>query len=283
MHGARGEDPTEPPASAPYPYPAGLPRAAHPAALRRPDPGRAPPLPLPLGHHARRGGARLQPVHPLRHLRRLRVPGARQVRRRGDRRTPGVEHDNVDLVRNAVVRRLETDASGRTVTSVVADVDGASSASPATIVVVSAGAANSAKLLLASANDRHPHGSGQRLGPGRAATTSSTTAGPSWPSRPNPTTPGSRRRLGLNDYYFGDADFDFPMGNLQMVGKSSAPMYRGEKPIETKLAPTLRSGRRRARHRLLAVRRGSLRPNPLGEVDISNRTGGQRQAVAGAG
>ena len=28
------------------------------------------------------------------------------------------------------------------------------------------------------------------------------------------------------------------MGNLQMVGKSSAPMYRGEKPIETHLAPT---------------------------------------------
>src|SRR3954447_19488084 len=28
------------------------------------------------------------------------------------------------------------------------------------------------------------------------------------------------------------------MGNLQMVGKSSAPMYRGEKPLETKLAPT---------------------------------------------
>ena len=28
------------------------------------------------------------------------------------------------------------------------------------------------------------------------------------------------------------------MGNLQMVGKSSAPMYRGEKPIESALAPT---------------------------------------------
>ena len=28
------------------------------------------------------------------------------------------------------------------------------------------------------------------------------------------------------------------MGNVQMVGKSSAPMYRGEKPLETKLAPT---------------------------------------------
>jgi len=28
------------------------------------------------------------------------------------------------------------------------------------------------------------------------------------------------------------------MGNIQMVGKSTEEMYRGEKPIETKLAPT---------------------------------------------
>ena len=37
VHGARGEDPTEPPASAPYPYPGRVARAAHPAARRRPD------------------------------------------------------------------------------------------------------------------------------------------------------------------------------------------------------------------------------------------------------
>ena len=41
-----------------------------------------------------------------------------------------------------------------------------------------------------------------------------------------------------NDFYFGADDFEFPLGNIQMVGKSSAPMYRGEKPLETKLAPT---------------------------------------------
>ena len=41
VHGARGEDPTEPPASAPVPVPGGQPRAAHPAALRRPRGGRA--------------------------------------------------------------------------------------------------------------------------------------------------------------------------------------------------------------------------------------------------
>ena len=36
VHGARGEDPTEPPASGPLPVPGGVSRAADPAALRRP-------------------------------------------------------------------------------------------------------------------------------------------------------------------------------------------------------------------------------------------------------
>ena len=89
VHGARGEDPTEPPASAPYPYP---PVSHEPRIQRLFDDLTQVglhPFHSPSGHHARRGGARLQPVHPLRHLRRLPVPGARQVRRRGDRRTTG--------------------------------------------------------------------------------------------------------------------------------------------------------------------------------------------------
>ena len=47
-----------------------------------------------------------------------------------------------------------------------------------------------------------------------------------------------QKTLGLNDFYFGSDDFEYPLGNIQMVGKSSAPMFRGEKPLETKLAPT---------------------------------------------
>ena len=70
-----------------------------------------------------------------------------------------------------------------------------------------------------------------------------------------------QKTLGLNDYYFGDTDFEYPMGNLQMVGKSSAPMYRGEKPIEYVLGPNVRPARRgRARGRLLAV--GGDLPDP---------------------
>ena len=46
-----------------------------------------------------------------------------------------------------------------------------------------------------------------------------------------------QKTLGLNDFYFGSDDFDYPLGNIQMVGKSQAPMFRGEKPKQTKLAP----------------------------------------------
>ncbi len=51
-----------------------------------------------------------------------------------------------------------------------------------------------------------------------------------------------QKTLGLNDFYFATDEVDYPLGNIQMVGKSSAPMYRGEKPIETKLAPTFALG-----------------------------------------
>jgi choline dehydrogenase-like flavoprotein len=47
-----------------------------------------------------------------------------------------------------------------------------------------------------------------------------------------------QKTLGVNDYYFAGEAWEFPMGNIQMVGKSVADMYRGEQPLMTKLAPT---------------------------------------------
>jgi choline dehydrogenase-like flavoprotein len=46
-----------------------------------------------------------------------------------------------------------------------------------------------------------------------------------------------QKTLGVNDFYFRGPDFEFPLGNIQMVGKSQAPMFRGEKPGETRFAP----------------------------------------------
>src|SRR5207245_6680537 len=66
---------------------------------------------------------------------------------------PALRHGNVKLLRNANVERLETDADGRTVTGVVVEQKGERETYRADVVVVSAGAVNSAALLLRSTSD----------------------------------------------------------------------------------------------------------------------------------
>jgi choline dehydrogenase-like flavoprotein len=103
-------------------------------------------------------------------------------------------------------------------------------------VVATCGAANSAKLLLMSANDKHPRGLANGSDQvGRNYMFHNSQAVLALSKEPNPTR--YHKTLGLNDFYFGMDGFEFPMGNIQMVGKSQGPMYRGEKPIETELAP----------------------------------------------
>ncbi len=53
-----------------------------------------------------------------------------------------------------------------------------------------------------------------------------------------------QKTLGVNDFYFGADDADYPLGNIQMVGKSQAPMFRGEKPGETQVRAALVAGAR---------------------------------------
>jgi len=237
VHGARGEDPTEPPASTPYPFPP----VSHEPRIQRLFDDLAQvglhPFHSPSGVMLDEAEPAFSPC-----IRCATCDGFPcLVHAKADADVvavrPAVQHDNVHLVRNALVRRLETDATGRTVVSVVADVDGKEQRFSGSIVVVSAGAANSAKLLLASADDRHPHGLANGSDQvGRNYVFHNSRAFLAVSTEPNDTR--FQKTLGVNDYYFGDADFDFPMGNVQMVGKSSAPMYRGEKPLETKLAPS---------------------------------------------
>ena len=132
---------------------------------------------------------------------------------------------------------LRTNPAGTAVTEVVVERDGERETFSADIVVVSCGAANSAKLLLASANDKHPNGLANGSDQvGRNYMFHNSQAVLALSKEENPTV--FQKTLGLNDFYFGSDDFEYPLGNIQMVGKSSAPMYRGEKPLETKLAPT---------------------------------------------
>ena len=142
---------------------------------------------------------------------------------------PALEHPNVTLRTHAQVERLETDASGRTVTGVVVDRRGARGAYSADVVVVSCGAANSAALLLRSADDRHPNGlanSSDQVGRNYMAHINSGVIAIS--QTPNETK--FQKTLGLNDYYWGAEDSELPLGHIQMLGKSDRNILRAGAP-----------------------------------------------------
>ena len=77
--------------------------------------------------------------------------------------------------------------------------------------MVSAGAANSAKLLLLSANDKHPNGLANGSDQvGRNYMYHNSVAVLAISKEPNPTE--FQKTLGLNDFYFGMPGFDYPDG-----------------------------------------------------------------------
>jgi choline dehydrogenase-like flavoprotein len=149
---------------------------------------------------------------------------------------PLLDQPNVTLLVGAEVVRLETDPSGRTVTEVHVERNGAREVYAADIVVVSAGASNSAKILLQSANEHHPGGLANRSDQvGRNYMFHNSKAVVALAKEPNDTV--FQKTLGLNDFYLGDGDGELPLGNIQMVGKSNGWAMKGEEPKLTKLAP----------------------------------------------
>jgi choline dehydrogenase-like flavoprotein len=236
VHGARGEDPTEPPSSAPYPFPA----VSHEPRIQQLSDDLAAAGYRPF--HAPCGVMLDESNMPYSTC--VRCDNCDGfpcvVHAKSDAEVlavrPALEHDNVTLLTNATAVTLETNADGTEVTRVVVDRDGARETYGADIVAVSCGAANSAKLLLASANDRHPKGLANGSDQvGRNYMFHNSQAVLALSKEPNPTI--FQKTLGLNDFYLATEEFDYPLGNIQMVGKSQAPMFRGEKPGETRFAP----------------------------------------------
>src|SRR5437879_267029 len=236
VHCARGEDPTEPPASAPYPHPA----VSHEPRMQRlhDDLARA-------GYHPFHAPCGIM-------LDEKRMPFSRCIRckdcdgfpclvhAKSDAEVlavrPAIEYPTVTLLPHALVRTLKTNAAGTAVTEVVVEREGETESYRGGIVVVSCGAANSAKLLLQSANDRHPNGLANGSDQvGRHYMFHNSQAVLAISREPNLTM--FQKTIALNDFYFGMEGFDYPMGNIQMTGKSLGPMYRGEKPLETALLP----------------------------------------------
>jgi choline dehydrogenase-like flavoprotein len=229
VHGRRAEDPTDPPASVHYPHP---PISHEPRMQQLSDDFARlglKPFHVPLGVMLNEQNPRLSRCircetcdgHPC------------LVYAKADAQVlcvdPALEHPNVMLLTGAFVLRLETGPSGRDVRRVIVEREGATEVYSADIVVVSAGAINSAALLLRSANDQHPRGlanSSDVVGRHYMGHVNSVLMAIS--KCPNPTV--FQKTLALNDFYFGAKEWDFPMGHISFVGKLDGDTLKAGAP-----------------------------------------------------
>lgn len=229
VHGNRGEDPTEPFASAPYRYPA----VSHEPRIQEIVDGLKglghQPFHLPVG--IRLDEQNMQKSACVRCSTCDGFPCL--VNAKADAQTicvdPALEHPNVEMITRAYVARLTTDPTGRVVRQVHVERNGAQEVYSADIVVVAAGAINSAALLLRSASDQHPRGlanSSDQVGRNYMAHTNSVMVAIS--RCENNTV--FQKTMGLNDFYLKSRDWDFPLGHISFVGKFDANIFAAGAP-----------------------------------------------------
>jgi choline dehydrogenase-like flavoprotein len=125
---------------------------------------------------------------------------------------------------------LETDPTGRSVSTVhVAHSELGSMRFGADIVVVAAGAVNSAVLLLRSTSEAHPDGLANSSGVvGRYYMRHNNVAMMAVSKDPNHTL--FQKTLALNDWYGPSEEWEFPLGGIQMLGKSDTEQIRANAP-----------------------------------------------------
>ena len=241
VKGRRGEDPTEPWASTGYDHPPveHEPRIAELAEGLRREGHR--PFHLPVGvllDQDAKGDA--LPHSPC--IRCDRFDGYPCLANgKADAQIVSVDpalraHPNLVLMVRARADRLLTDAGGGTVTGVEVTLGDGEHAETRTLradlVVVACGALSSALLFLRSASDAHPDGLANASGlVGRRYMRHNNAVVLAISREPNLTR--FQKTLGLNDFYHapengGMGDWEFPLGHIQMVGKSDGRQIEGE-------------------------------------------------------
>jgi choline dehydrogenase-like flavoprotein len=151
-------------------------------------------------------------------------------------------HPNLTLMTRTTVDRLLTDRSGRSVTGAAVTLpDGSPHAFTADIVVLSAGAILSAALLLKSASDEHPRGLANSSDlVGRNYLRHNNLALIAFSREPNPT--AFQKTLALNDFYGAGEHWPYPMGSIQMLGKSDDWQIKAAAPGPLGWAPPIPYG-----------------------------------------
>lgn len=239
VHGQRCVDPTDPQASSDYAFP---PVSHEPAIQELNDNLKKAglnPSPLPLGILLDEKDGKVSRFSPC--IRCSAFDGFPCiVNGKADAHIiciePALKFPNVTLMTNTLVTRLETDVTGSVITKVHAEQNGEPVSFSADIVVVACGAINSAALLLRSANNKHQRGlanGSDQVGRNYMRHNNSVLMAVS--KTPNPTV--FQKTLAINDFYFGADDSPYPLGSIQMLGKTSGLMLKAEAPGFASMMP----------------------------------------------
>ena len=229
VHGQRGSDPTEPHSPDAYPWPA----MSHEPRMQEINEGLQrqgiKTFPLPVGILLDEANPATSTCIRCNSFDGFPCP----LNGKADAATmcviPALRHPTVSLMTEAFVTRLRTDPTGRSVTAIDVQLPSGPMQLTADIVVVAAGAVNSAALLLRSADEKHPNGLANRSDQvGRNYMCHNNSAVITVFGKPNPTK--FARTIGINDFYWGDSDFDYPMGHLSSGLKSQPEMLATAAP-----------------------------------------------------
>ncbi|MDB5848387.1 MAG: putative dehydrogenase transrane protein, partial [Rhodoferax sp.] len=227
VHGRVGADPTAPPGMQAYPFPEmpSEPFIEKVAEALKDIGVCAFPIPAAIQNH--QGGACIQCNTCDGFPCRINAKNDAEVAAIG----PALATGLLELRTDCMVERLVLSADGRKVESVQYQEGGVKKSLSAPIVVLACSAVNSAALLLRSACPQAPNGVANTSDVvGRYYMAHNNTALMSIGWRVNPTS--FQKTLSINDFYFGDADYPLPMGNIQLLGKlQSGMLTAGQKHV----------------------------------------------------
>lgn len=242
VHGQQGEDPTEPFRSTDFPYPAVShePRIEEVADILRAK--GLHPYHTPVG--IRLNEAQRYLSQCIRCNTCDGYPCLVQAKSDAEISAirPVLGQENVTLLTEAKVLKLHTSPSGREVTGVeVALYDRENGQTQVQqfygdMVAIACGAINSSVLLLKSANDQHPHGLANGSGlVGRNFMKHVLGSIIGVSKKPNPTQ--FQKTLSINDFYWGEQGYDYPLGQIQTLGKVSKEALEANAAAYAPLTP----------------------------------------------
>jgi choline dehydrogenase-like flavoprotein len=175
---------------------------------------------------------------------------------------PALATGYATLSTKTYARRLLLSADGRRIAGVEVDRRGGTEILKAKLVVVACGAVNSAALLLRSATGKAPDGIANGSGVvGRNYMSHNQTALMGLDLKRNDTV--FQKTLAMNEYYFGEPTYRFPMGHAQMLGKLQGGMLSANIPFLPKAV-----GAAMARHSMDWIVFSEDLPDPNNRVTV---------------